>query len=192
MSDYTKTLINGVCVMESRHIDNEIITGEKDLSKHEKLDFNLKQIKEIVKTQLKKEYPLCKFSITTKYYSGGQTLHISIMETDFKIIKPFNELSEACLISHENRQYSRESLREWQNSKHFQLSHITDKVYNPDVWNNGVFLTEQGFNLVKRIIELTNKFNWDNSDSQTDYFDVKFYLDLSIGKWDKDFKEVLK
>jgi hypothetical protein len=32
-----------------------------------------------------------------------------------------------------------------------------------------------------------NTDNHDNSDLQTDYFDVGHYVDLSIGKWDKPF-----
>jgi hypothetical protein len=29
--------------------------------------------------------------------------------------------------------------------------------------------------------------NWDNSDSQTDYFDIGWYIDVRIGKWDKPY-----
>ena len=30
-------------------------------------------------------------------------------------------------------------------------------------------------------------YNYDDSDSQTDYFDTNFYYSLAIGKWDKPF-----
>jgi hypothetical protein len=30
--------------------------------------------------------------------------------------------------------------------------------------------------------------NWDNSDIQTDYFDVGWYVDVNIGKWDKPYQ----
>jgi hypothetical protein len=29
--------------------------------------------------------------------------------------------------------------------------------------------------------------NWDNSDAMSDYFDVGWYINISIGKWDKHF-----
>lgn len=30
--------------------------------------------------------------------------------------------------------------------------------------------------------------NWNNSDPMTDYFDVGWYIDISIGKWDRPYK----
>lgn len=37
------------------------------------------------------------------------------------------------------------------------------------------------------IVKISNEGNHDNSDIQTDYFDVGWYYDLSIGTWDKPF-----
>jgi hypothetical protein len=37
------------------------------------------------------------------------------------------------------------------------------------------------------VITLMNKGNHDNSDIQTDYFDVGWYVDVNIGKWDKPY-----
>lgn len=171
----------------------QILQEEKFLSKTENI--SLVDIAKAIKQQLKKEYPYCKFSIQTQYYSMGCSLHISIMETNFKIIKPFEELSKVAILRYCDLPYERfrkiEELKNLQDKKHHQMSEISEsEVYNPNVWNNGVFLTEEGFNLVKRITELTNKFNWDNSDSQIDYFDVKFYLHLNIGKGDKPLIEI--
>jgi hypothetical protein len=41
---------------------------------------------------------------------------------------------------------------------------------------------------LKRIIRICNEGNHDNSDIMTDYFDVGWYFDLEIGKYDKDFQ----
>lgn len=41
------------------------------------------------------------------------------------------------------------------------------------------FLTE--------VIPLMNDGNHDNSDIMTDYFDVGWYVDVNIGKWDKPY-----
>lgn len=40
---------------------------------------------------------------------------------------------------------------------------------------------------LKRIWEIIEKRNWNNSDPMTDYFDVNFYSHFQIGKWDKPF-----
>lgn len=168
----------------------QIIKENKILSESEKLDISLKDIAKAIRNQLKKEYPTCKFSVTTEYYSMGQSLHISILETNFKIIKPFDELSEVAILSYTDGFRNKEDLKNLQETKHHQISSISEEeTFNSNKWNNGIFLTEKGFNLIKRITELTNKFNWDNSNIQTDYFDVKFYTHLNIGKWDKDLIE---
>ena len=39
--------------------------------------------------------------------------------------------------------------------------------------------------LMKKII---NDGNWDNSDVQSDYFDVGWYTDLKVGSWNKTFE----
>lgn len=43
-----------------------------------------------------------------------------------------------------------------------------------------------------QIADALNLNNHDNSDIQTDYFDVGHYVDLSIGRWDKPFVNTSK
>jgi len=40
---------------------------------------------------------------------------------------------------------------------------------------------------LSEVIPLMNKGNHDNSDIQTDYFDVGWYIDVKIGRWDKPY-----
>lgn len=42
--------------------------------------------------------------------------------------------------------------------------------------------------ILSRIFDALNLDNHDNSDIQTDYFDVGHYVALLIGRWDKPFK----
>lgn len=37
------------------------------------------------------------------------------------------------------------------------------------------------------LFPVMNKGNHDNSDIQTDYFDVGWYVDVNVGKWDKPY-----
>lgn len=48
-------------------------------------------------------------------------------------------------------------------------------------------LTEYEKTTLKNIIKALNCKNHNNSDPMTDYFDVGYYLELSIGSWDKPF-----
>ena len=50
------------------------------------------------------------------------------------------------------------------------------------------YLTDAGKELFTKIAEIANQWNWDRSDIQSDYFDVNYYLNLSVGKWDKPFE----
>lgn len=43
-----------------------------------------------------------------------------------------------------------------------------------------------------KIVGAMNTGNWDNSDPMTDYFDVGFYIKLSVGEWDKPYKITIK
>lgn len=42
------------------------------------------------------------------------------------------------------------------------------------------------------VVELINSYRYDDSDGMIDYFDTNFYLDVSVGKWDKPFKVVYR
>lgn len=45
---------------------------------------------------------------------------------------------------------------------------------------------------LKKIKAVCNKGNYDNSDIQTDYFDVGWYFHFEIGKWDRPYKQIIK
>ena len=41
--------------------------------------------------------------------------------------------------------------------------------------------------LLRGIFKIVNEGNYDRSDMMTDYFDVGFYVDFEIGRWDKPY-----
>lgn len=45
----------------------------------------------------------------------------------------------------------------------------------------------QNSEILQKIKSIANKGNYNNSDVLTDYFEVGFYLDIQVGKWDKPF-----
>lgn len=48
---------------------------------------------------------------------------------------------------------------------------------------------KQSIPVLKKILKIANKNNYDRSDVQSDYFDVGFYLNLSIGHFGKPFTQ---
>lgn len=47
---------------------------------------------------------------------------------------------------------------------------------------------DEHLELFEQIKDALNDGNHDRSDSYTDYFDVGWYIDINLGKWDKPFK----
>ena len=45
----------------------------------------------------------------------------------------------------------------------------------------------KALSFLKEVFTAMNKGNHDNSDVQTDYFDVGWYVDVNIGSWDKPY-----
>src|SRR3990172_1907755 len=105
---------------------------------------DIKEISQETKKELQKLYPNTKFSITLKRYSGGQSLDVSILESDIKI-----------WVDGEER-------------KHEQVNHYHYKTHDQ--------YTDEAKQLFEKVCEVTNRENFDNSDPQTDYFNVGFYF----------------
>jgi hypothetical protein len=61
---------------------------------------------------------------------------------------------------------------------------------NPYHYKNHFAGKSQKF--LSEVIPAMNKGNHDNSDIQTDYFDVGWYIDVNIGKWNKPYELLQK
>lgn len=166
--------------------------GDKmeQLTKSEKIHLGTKEIAKRIRDQLKQEFKGCKFSVRTELYSGGSSIHVNLMESDFKVIRDFKDISERAIFQCESRRYTKEQIEQMQKKRYHQLGCHFYEDYDPDNWSNGVFLTEQGYNLFQRVQQIMNQYNYDNSDSMTDYFDVNFYGHINIGKWDENYKQI--
>ena len=46
------------------------------------------EIAKLIRKQLKKELPICKFSVTTSYFSGGSSITVALMEAPFEVMEP--------------------------------------------------------------------------------------------------------
>lgn len=57
-------------------------------------------------------------------------------------------------------------------------------------WNIETEFSGKAGEILSAISKILNTDNYNNSDSQTDYFDVGHYVNISIGRWDTHFKFV--
>ena len=160
---------------------------------------SITEIAKIIKKELKRVFPTATFSVTTEgncYYNG---LNISLMKdsqnplndyetavkeasksTSTRIIEDYDKwvgLSDSDIWESEQRKKELKNRLEHKN--------ITINQYHID---NDFELSDYGKKIFKFVKELCNSFNYDDSDSMTDYFDCGFYLELKIGKYDKSFE----
>jgi hypothetical protein len=69
-----------------------------------------------------------------------------------------------------------------------EIEHLKKTKYiqvNP-YWYHEHFVGKS-LKFFNEIFDVLNRGNHDNSDIQTDYFDVGWYVDVNIGKWDKPY-----
>jgi hypothetical protein len=183
---------------QTYHIDNEyedkphksvIEAEEKEESRQSILSsLGTKEIARRIREELKDEFPRLKFSVVMEHHNS---IIIALMKSDIKIIQKFEDIPKDAFYSYEiDQRYTEDDIRLSQNKKYHQLNeHTLRDDYNPLKWNNGVFLTETGHKILKRVEEIANRYNYDNSDIMTDYFDVNFYLHIHLGKWNKELIE---
>ena len=132
-------------------------------------DLDIKEIAKIIRTQLKKDFPECKFSVSIKRYSGGQSLYIHLMESPFKIstdpeFKGHYQLNEYMFLE--------------------QTEYGIERIF--EKWE----ITPQLFYIMQKVSKFVRSYNYDDSDGMIDYFDTNFYLHLNVGKWDKPYKQI--
>jgi len=131
-------------------------------------NLGIKEIAKLIRTQLKKDFPECKFSVQIERYSMGQSLHIYLMESPFKVstdpdFKGYRQL---------NWYFPDESESE--------LKRILEQTK----------ITPQLYYIMGEVHSLVNSYNYDDSDGMIDYFDTNFYMHLNVGKWDKPYKQI--
>jgi hypothetical protein len=54
-------------------------------------------------------------------------------------------------------------------------------------YHYGSHFTGKALQFLKEVLTAMNKGNWDKSDIQSDYFNVGWYVDVNIGKWNKPY-----
>jgi len=136
------------------------------LTKQQKYNMDIKDIAKEIRSKLKKEFSSCSFSVTIERYSMGQSMSIALMSAPFEAF--------IWQAREDKKQYA-------------QINHLWPGSYEEHLEGKFYHLTPEAWHCVKRIAEITNYYNFDDSDRQTDYFDVNFSLDINIGKWNKPF-----
>lgn len=143
-----------------------------------------------IKQELKRLYPEATFSVTTDGNAYYSALNIYLMKSTKN---PFNTYEEAvksegftsyiqryCNASEIEKE--KEHLKKRLENGYSQINHYSiESDYE---------LSDYGKEILTKAKDLSDSFNYDDSDSMTDYFNCGHYLHLSIGKYDKPFELV--
>jgi hypothetical protein len=70
-----------------------------------------------------------------------------------------------------------------------EIKYITEEIQVNPYWYKKDF-TGVALEAMSELVEAMNGNNWDESDIQTDYFNVGWYIDINIGKYNKPYKLV--
>ena len=158
------------------------------LTQSEKISLGTKEIAKRIREQLK-QFKGCKFSVTMERFSMGSSITVALMESNIKVIRNFEDMSENAL-HYIGSGYTIENIRDRQKEGYHQLGRYNLRDdYNINFWCNGVFLTEAGHKLLNKVIKIADQYNYDDSEPQTDYYDVNFSFYMSLGRWDKPYKD---
>jgi len=144
----------------------------------ERYDRNLrvKDITKIMRDYVKFVYPNFKFSISKSDYNS---IHISMMEAPVNMFKSPEEVPTVDQWGRESDDYKKTIAQGCCQVNHYYIMDC-------------VILTDYAKSVMSDIYKMVSSYNYDDSDSQTDYFDTNFYVNLSIGKWDTPLKIVQK
>lgn len=119
-----------------------------------------KEIREAVKAG---ELPKCKYSVRISRYSMGQSLNVRITETPFPIHnRRYLELDHAILYGGSQ---DKAPLR-WE-------------LEETDRW------TQEANDLIPKVEAMANQWNYDGSDSQTDYYHVNYSMSVDYDAHDE-------
>jgi len=126
----------------------------------------------IFRDYVKHVYPAFKFRVfKTSYHS----ISIALMEAPVNVFKPIEEIP---------------IVDQW-GTPSDRLKRGAEKGH-VDFHGENKSLTEYGNKVMQDVHAFINSYNRDDSDAMTDYFNRRFYENLSIGTWDKPFKVVEK
>ncbi len=148
------------------------------------------EIAKAVTDKMKEAYPGIKISRKTSYYSGGSSADFSITASDKPLIRDISDFSETELNRLYNKGYNSnyyKDVGEFKEalSKRLSSGNIDVNKYNID---DDYELTPYGKQVIKDLNKVIDAYNFDESDSMTDYFHTGFYSDISIGKYNKPYQ----
>lgn len=127
-----------------------------------------------IRNELKKELPQYKFSVVRDHHSS---VSISLMKgpafNDYEYFDRYNNVTKtANLGDGEHHQINQYHLEDFYGKENAEILSKIDTISRTAPAKNG------------------GKVWYNDSDIQTDYFDIAYYVHISVGKWNKSYEVV--
>ena len=163
----------------------------------ERYDRNLstKDIANLIRAYVKAAHPTYRFSITTEYFSCGSAITIALTEapielTAVDVVREYLHSTHRTLLYYPPKtglnyfDMNEKEIEEYcayicEETKKYHQNAIDCKWLHPAVMD-----------VIEDVYQFAQSYNYNDSDSMADYFDVNFYFHFSIGKWNKPVKVV--
>lgn len=125
---------------------------------HENL--STKELAKLIRDEIKAKYPKKQgynISVTSEYFSWGSAIDVSIKATPFKW---FTDEYRLALDTND-----RSAFNQWE----WDQRRGTQTRYTPEM-----------IEFIKQLEHIQNQYNFNDSDSQTDYFHVNYYGNVAV------------
>ena len=146
-----------------------------------------------IRKYVKKEFPDYKFSVRTSSFAGGSSICVSLMEYPVELTN--HDRMRKYLDEHFNRDYDwvytpthgdmvyNQMTEEQKNDAvDYRVENIGYDQLNNYHLDSATWINPEILKVLKDVNNYVNSFNYDDSDSMTDYFDVNFYYSMEIGR----------
>ena len=127
-----------------------------------------------IRNELKKELPQYKFSVVRDHHSS---VTISLMKgpafNDYEYFDRYNNVTKTANLSDgEHHQINQFHLEDFYGKENAEILGKIDTISRTAPAKNG------------------GKVWYNDSDIQTDYFDIAYYVHINVGKWNKPYEIV--
>lgn len=133
-------------------------------------DLSTTAIAAIIRRQLKAAFPTLKFSVRSQYFSGGSSIHVNITHIDFPLNTKLYQRYLETVPKFEKR------FDEWRNGQALSAEELAELK---PMWNTSEYrrceYSMQAIDTRKAVQKIVDRYNFDDSDGQIDYFHTNYY-----------------
>jgi len=151
-------------------------------------NLSMKDMAKAIKQELKRLYPEATFSVRTDGNAYYSSLSIYLMKSTKNPFESYENAVKSERFNSYIQRYCNESEIEREREhlkKRLESGYSQINQYSID---SDYELNDYGKKIMTTAKDLSDSFNYDDSDSMTDYFNCGHYLHLQIGDYDKPFE----